>query len=162
MPVVLNKHDITCRIMRQFAAGERNPMKKCYAALEAMKIERLESAACTAAQAVAVCSVRDGELLRELSPAARVFVASNVVDVEKYSRSCRGEGGEVLFVGAMDWLPNQDGAEFLVYEIFPYLRQLVPTAQLVLAGRNPSEAMMRRFSGSPTSASPARLPTFAR
>ena len=63
VPVVLNKHDITCRILRQFAAGERNPLKKCYAALEAMKIERLESAVCASAQAVAVCSARDGELL---------------------------------------------------------------------------------------------------
>jgi glycosyltransferase involved in cell wall biosynthesis len=146
VPVVLNKHDITCRILRQFAAGERNPLKKCYASLEAMKIERLESAVCASAQAVAVCSARDGELLLELSPKAKTVVVPNVVDVEKYKPSCKNEDDEVLFVGAMDWLPNQDGAEFLVYEIFPYLRRLVPTAQLVLAGRNPPEAMLRRFS----------------
>ena len=145
VPVVLNKHDITCRILRQFAAGERNPLKKCYAALEAMKTERLETMTCASAQAVAVCSARDGELLRELSPTAKTFVVPNVVDVERYTPSCTGEDDTVLFVGAMDWLPNQDGAEFFVYEIFPYLRQLVPTAQLVLAGRNPSDAMMRRF-----------------
>ncbi len=63
VPVVLNKHDITCRIVRQFACGERNPLKKWYAVLEARKIERLEAVACASAQAVAVCSARDGELL---------------------------------------------------------------------------------------------------
>jgi len=145
VPVVLNKHDITCCIMRQFAAGERNPLKKGYATLEAMKIEHLESKVCASAQAVAVCSALDGDVLHELSPEAKTIVVPNVVDVERYKVSRHSEGGAVLFVGAMDWLPNQDGAEFLVYEILPYLRRLAPTAQVLLAGRNPSEAMVRRF-----------------
>jgi glycosyltransferase involved in cell wall biosynthesis len=149
VPVVLNKHDITCRIVRQFAAGERNPFKKWYALLEARKIERLEAAACAAAQAVAVCSARDEELLRELSPAARLFVAANVVDTGKYMPAAGGNNGSVLFVGAMDWLPNQDGAEFLLGEILPHLRQLAPNAQVILAGRNPPEAMLRRYAGIP-------------
>jgi glycosyltransferase involved in cell wall biosynthesis len=149
VPVVLNKHDITCRIVRQFAAGERNPFKKWYALLEARKIERLEAAACAAAQAVAVCSARDEELLRELSPPARLFVAANVVDTGKYMPAAGGNNGSVLFVGAMDWLPNQDGAEFLLGEILPHLRQLAPNAQVILAGRNPPEAMLRRYAGIP-------------
>jgi len=149
VPVVLNKHDITCRIVRQFAAGEPNPLKKCYAFLEAGKIQRLESAICASVQAVAVCSARDGELLRELSPAARVFVVPNVVEVDKYSPSSYHDGNSVLFVGAMDWLPNQDGAEFLIHEILPRLRQLVPTVRIILAGRNPSQAMLRRYAEFP-------------
>ena len=110
-------------------AGERNPLKKWYAALEARKIERLEAVACASAQAVAVCSARDGELLRELSPTARLFVAANVVDTGKYLPAGCGASGSVLFVGAMDWLPNQDGAEFLLCEILPHLRKLAPNAQ---------------------------------
>jgi glycosyltransferase involved in cell wall biosynthesis len=149
VPVVLNKHDITCRIVRQFASGEHNPFKRWYAALEARKIERLEAAVCASAQAVAVCSVRDGELLRELSPAAHLFVAANVVDTEKFAPAGYGDGGAVLFVGAMDWLPNQDGTEFLIREILPHLRELVPSARVILAGRNPSEAMLRRYADVP-------------
>ena len=149
VPVVLNKHDITCRIVRQFAASERNPLKKLYAALEAGKIERLEKSACDLAEAVAVCSACDGEVLREISPNVRQFVVPNVVDVEKYAPSAHGDGRTVLFVGAMDWLPNQDGADFLVHDILPRLRQLVPSVRVVLAGRNPSPAMLRRYAEFP-------------
>jgi glycosyltransferase involved in cell wall biosynthesis len=149
VPVVLNKHDITCRIVRQFAASERNPLKKLYAALEAMKIERLEAEACNQAKAVAVCSCCDGEVLSEIAPNVRRFVVPNVVDVEKYAPSIVGDGRTVLFVGAMDWLPNQDGAEFLVFEILPRLRQLVPSVRVVLAGRNPSPEFQRRFAEFP-------------
>jgi glycosyltransferase involved in cell wall biosynthesis len=149
VPVVLNKHDITCRIVRQFASSARNPFKERYAALEAGKIQRLEAAICNSAQAVAVCSARDGELLLELSPSARLFVAPNVVDVERYTPSVSGDGRTVLFVGAMDWLPNQDGAEFLVRDILPPLRRLVPTVRVILAGRNPPQALLRRYAEFP-------------
>jgi glycosyltransferase involved in cell wall biosynthesis len=149
LPVVLNKHDITCRIMRQFAVGERNPLKRLYALLEAAKIQRLEAALCASAQAVAVCSARDAELLRELSPAAKLFVVPNVMDIDKYAPATQGDRHSVLFVGAMDWLPNQDGVEFLVHDIFPLVRRLVPTAQVVLAGRNPSPAMLQRYAEFP-------------
>jgi glycosyltransferase involved in cell wall biosynthesis len=146
VPVVLNKHDITCRIVRQFAASERNPFKKLYAVLEASKIQRLEASVCDSAAAVAVCSTSDGEVLREISPKHRQFVVPNVVDVAKYAPSPRGDGHTVLFVGAMDWLPNQDGADFLVHDILPRLRQLVPTVGAVFAGRNPPRWLLRRFS----------------
>jgi len=149
VPVVLNKHDITCRIVRQFASSERNPLKKLYAALEANKIERLEAAACDMAEAVAVCSACDGDVLREISPNVRQFVVPNVVDVEKYAPAGSGDGHTVLFVGAMDWLPNQDGAEFLVFDILPRLRQLVPSVRVVLAGRNPSPEFISRFASFP-------------
>lgn len=149
VPVVLNKHDITCRIVRQFAAAERNPLKKIYALLEARKIERLEAAACDMAEAVAVCSTCDGDVLREISPKVRQFVVPNVVDVEKYALAGGGDGHTVLFVGAMDWLPNQDGAEFLVFDIMPRLRQLVPSVRVVLAGRSPSPEFMSRFASFP-------------
>jgi glycosyltransferase involved in cell wall biosynthesis len=148
VPVVLNKHDITCRIVRQFASAERNPLKKLYAMLEAKKIERLEAAACDMAEAVAVCSTCDGDVLREIS-LVRQFVVPNVVDVEKYAPAGGGDGRTVLFVGAMDWLPNQDGADFLVFDVLPRLRQLVPKVRVVLAGRNPSPAFISRFASFP-------------
>ena len=149
IPVLLNKHDITCRIVRQFARSEHNVLKKLYALLEARKIQALEASVCSSAHSVAVCSAQDQEALREISPSARMWIVPNVIDVDNYAPPALTKDHTVLFVGAMDWLPNQDGAEFLVYDIMPRLRQLVPTASVVIAGRNPSEEMVRRFSKFP-------------
>jgi glycosyltransferase involved in cell wall biosynthesis len=146
IPVLLNKHDITCRIVRQFARSERNLFKKLYASLEARKIHSLEASVCSSAEAVAVCSAQDLEALREIAPSANMWIVPNVIDTVKYAPAPPSQDHTVLFVGAMDWLPNQDGAEFLVYDVMPRLRQLVPTANIVIAGRNPSEEMVRRFS----------------
>ncbi len=145
VPVLLNKHDITCRIVRQFADAERNLAKKYYALLESRKIQRLEATTCESADRVAVCSQCDLDVLRNISPTASLSVLSNVIDVTRYPHRAAGDGHTVLFVGAMDWLPNQDGAEFLVFDILPRLRQLAPTARVVIAGRNPSGSMLQRF-----------------
>ena len=149
VPVLLNKHDVTCRIVRQFARFERNLLKKLYALLEARKIQSLEARVCSSAHSVAVCSAQDLQDLREISPSARMWIVPNVIDVDKYAPAPPAQDHTVLFVGAMDWLPNRDGAEFLVYDVMPRLRQLVPTAHIVIAGRNPSAEMLRRFAQFP-------------
>ncbi|HEX8926337.1 MAG TPA: glycosyltransferase, partial [Terriglobales bacterium] len=149
VPVLLNKHDITCRIVRQFARSERNVFKKLYATLEARKIQSLEARVCADAHSVAVCSAQDMSVLREIAPTAHMSIVPNVIDVDKYAPTNAAQDHTIVFVGAMDWLPNQDGAEFLVCQILPRLRQLVPTTEVVIAGRNPSEEMVRRFSEFP-------------
>ena len=149
IPVVMNKHDITCNIVRQFAGASPNPLKRFYASMEAHKIERLEVEACRRAQAVAVCSVDDARALTDLAGGLRHFVVPNVVDADKYTPHPVGDGHSVVFVGAMDWLPNQDGADFLVFDILPRLRQLVPGARIVLAGRNPSPEFIARYADFP-------------
>ncbi len=149
IPVVMNKHDITCNIVRQFADTSHNLFKRLYAGMEAHKIERLEIEACRRAQAVAVCSVDDARALDDITGGLRQFVVPNVVDADKYTPHPVGDGHSVVFVGAMDWLPNKDGADFLVFDILPRLRQLVPSARIVLAGRNPSPEFIARYGDYP-------------
>ncbi len=43
----------------------------------------------------------------------------------------------LAFVGTLNFEPNVDAVRFLVDEIWPLVRARVPTAELVLAGRNP-------------------------
>src|SRR5262249_61595304 len=50
----------------------------------------------------------------------------------------------LVFLGAMDWLPNEDGMLFFADEVLPRLRKLVPTAQITVVGRNPSPKLLER------------------
>ncbi len=43
----------------------------------------------------------------------------------------------VLFLGSMDWLPNQDGVEYFVREVWPLIRRARPGATFQVVGRNP-------------------------
>ena len=145
VPIVLNKHDITYEIVERFLKRERNPLKLIYGWAEYRQLRRFESRSCGEVAAVWVCSERDRQLLARDNASVPFMVVPNAVDVENYKPSDADDGHSVLFVGAMDWLPNRDAVEFFVSEIMPELRRLVPGVSFVVAGREPPEDFRRRF-----------------
>jgi glycosyltransferase involved in cell wall biosynthesis len=48
-----------------------------------------------------------------------------------------------VFVGSMDWLPNQDGVEHFVNRIWPEIREKRPNAAFQVVGRNPPPRVRR-------------------
>ena len=146
IPVFLDKHDLTYEVMGHFLDYEKNPLKQIYGRLELRKVRRFEVDACANSAAVLACSDRDAEMIRSVCPKVRIPVLPNVVDVKSYPPSVDDDGRTLLFVGAMDWFPNRDAVDFFIAEILPVVRILAPGARFVVAGRNPSRAVLRRYS----------------
>jgi glycosyltransferase involved in cell wall biosynthesis len=149
IPILLNKHDITHEIIERFLAHEWNPVKRLYGQVEKRKVRRLEIDACASSTAVLACSERDEKLIRSLCPKAETAIVPNVVDVGSYEPSYEDDGRTVLYVGAMDWFPNRDAVDYFISEILPTLKQLVPAARFVVAGRNPSCKIRQRYRNLP-------------
>jgi glycosyltransferase involved in cell wall biosynthesis len=145
VPVILNKHDITHVILRRYLGFERNPLKIGYAWMEYRKLRRWETHACAVSASVFACSECDRDILQALSPGARFAVVPNVIDVTKYEPAKTDDGKTILYVGALDWFPNQDAVTFFGTEIFPKLRELAPEATFRVVGRHPPEELRRRF-----------------
>ncbi|MEO1620654.1 MAG: glycosyltransferase, partial [Cyanobacteria bacterium J06632_3] len=77
--------------------------------------------------------------LKELSGKENIHVISNGVDLDIFPLRLKDPGGQSLvFIGAMDNLPNIDAVTFLAQEIFPLVRQNYPQATLSLVGARPS------------------------
>jgi polysaccharide biosynthesis protein PslH len=146
-PVVLNKHTIISEEIERYLGYESKQLHRAYGRLERELMLRWERQACAMVSMVLACSERDAERLRGLSPRARVRVAPNVVDTDTYRPAEGDDGRTVLFVGAMDWMPNRDAVEFFVRKSWPLLRNLAPQARLVVAGRNPPPEFVRSFAG---------------
>ena len=145
VPVLLNKHDITHVILGRYLRHQRNPFVKAYGWTEYGKLKRWELAACRTAAGVIACSELDREILEDYCPGLRVAVAPNIIDPDDYSVSDHDDGRTALYVGAMDWYPNQDAVEFFARRILPSLRRSVPGIRFVVAGRNPTDSFRRKF-----------------
>jgi glycosyltransferase involved in cell wall biosynthesis len=145
IPVWLNKDDVAHVLLQRYVALEKNPVKAAYGWLEYRKMRRWEGRACSEVTAVLMCSEADCEVLRPVAPRARLTVIPNVVDTEHYQAAGSGDDRTVLYVGALDWFPNRDAAEFFIVEVFPELRRLVPDARFVVAGRKPAEDFRCRW-----------------
>ena len=48
-----------------------------------------------------------------------------------------------MFVGSLDWLPNQDGVRYFVKRIWPDVRRQHPQAVFQIVGRNPTSSVVQ-------------------
>ena len=137
VPVVLNEHNVECRLLASQAAIEASPWKRAVKRQQVAPLARFERAACERADRVLSCSGPDAEQLAMLAPGARVTVVPNGVDLEFFrGPSADAEDNRTLvFVGGMGWLPNRDGVEYFLADILPRIRR-THAARLTVIGRS--------------------------
>jgi glycosyltransferase involved in cell wall biosynthesis len=87
-------------------------------------------------------SERDRDLFRVLARQAHIAVVPNGVDLEGFapSTSMRTKHS-LLFLGMMNYHPNDDGVQFFLKEIFPAIRASIPDVHLTIVGGEPSAAV---------------------
>ncbi|WP_051951398.1 glycosyltransferase [Actinacidiphila yeochonensis] len=71
--------------------------------------------------------------------AGRTAVVPNTYPATRPPERPRTGGAVILFQGSFDWAPNADAAEWMVREVLPLVRERVPNATVVLAGRSAPE-----------------------
>jgi glycosyltransferase involved in cell wall biosynthesis len=85
---------------------------------------------------VFVCSETDRRHLRRVGFGANVAVIPNGIRIPAKVPNVTQEQ-TVLFIGSLGYRPNRDGAERLLTRIWPMIRERVPGARLLIAGRSP-------------------------
>jgi polysaccharide biosynthesis protein PslH len=146
-PKVLWQHNVEAVVMERQAANEVNPLARAYLRIEAGRLRRFEK---NAARAFDHCVMVSDQDCRTMAARYDVRHTSSIptgVDLQ-YLRPEPEESGtsEVVFVGSMDWLPNQDAAFYFVREILPHIRKVMPVT-FVIVGRNPPVTIRRLEAG---------------
>jgi len=145
-PKVLFQHNVEAVIRRRQVEHADNPVARAYLWQEARKLRRFEQ---RAARTFDHCIMVSDADCRTMEEQYGVFNTSSIptgVDVD-YFRSGGPESGDpsMVFVGSMDWLPNQDAVEWFVSSVLPLVRREVD-ARFIVVGRNPPKSI-RALSG---------------
>lgn len=144
-PRVLNAHNIESVIVQRLAQHEASPWKKRLIEWQYAKTRRAEADAHRLFDRSVVVSEVDRAALERLIPGVSVSVVPNGVEVDDSDPTTSPpEPNVMVFVGAMDWLPNVDAVTFFVREVFPRITQHVPPAQFWVVGRNPPVSVIRQ------------------
>ena len=105
-------------------------------------LKRYEHHYCQKFSHLVVTTAEDQNQIRRLSGKNNTSVIPNGVDLEAFSYRERDPGGQQLvFIGAMDNLPNIDAVTFLAKEILPLVIATYPEATLSLVGARPTLAV---------------------
>lgn len=109
------------------------------------KAQALERRAVEAYDASVVCSEEDAAALAATAgdeAAARIAVIPNGVNTVQFAATPLPPEPAVLFPGYFGYAPNSDGARWFCVEVWTRVRQSVPDATLVLAGRKPTPEVL--------------------
>jgi glycosyltransferase involved in cell wall biosynthesis len=142
VPRIAVAHNVESLIWRRYVETTTNVFKKAFLENQRRKFEDVERRSLCAADRVVAVSEEDAALIRGNFGQPRVDVVDNGVDPEYYARVAGERDREtILFLGALDWRPNQDALDLLLNRVFPEVRRQVPAAKLLIVGRNPAAAL---------------------
>ena len=139
VPRILFQHNVEARIWERHAVVGRTPLHRGYFGLQHRRMRRNEAALCARFDGVIAVSESDAQELRSSYGLAHVESVPTGVNTDffRLADSARRESKHLLFLGAMDWMPNADGVQWFVKEVLSLVRREDPEIRLTIVGRDP-------------------------
>lgn len=146
VPKLLDFADMDSQKWLVYAQHRGFPMSLLYAK-EGRRLERVERGLVRAFDLCTTISTNELESLMSLDRGAEADWFPNGVDLDYFHPSAaRSESGIVVFVGRMDYFPNEDAMLWFREAVWPLIRERQPGLRLRIVGANPS-ARLRRLDG---------------
>ncbi|MFN6105045.1 MAG: glycosyltransferase [Planctomycetaceae bacterium] len=143
-PSVLFEHNVEAEIFERHAQTDPGWVRRKFMGYQAAKMRRFEGWAGRQFTRVVAVSERDREQYERRYGWKHVDVIDTAVDIDHYRPiDCAKLPGMVVFVGSLDWLPNVDGLQWFVADVWPLVRREHPEARLRLVGRNPNPEIQK-------------------
>ena len=146
--LILDMHNVESDLAGQLHRADRARSAAARLAT-ALAIRRLERKALSLVDRVWVCSSEDRERLMTLFPYTvpidvvpnGIPHAGDIPETLPDEPAADTNFPVILLVGHLDYPPNVDAAKRLAGSILPRIRQTLPAARLVIAGRRPKPAV---------------------
>ncbi len=141
-PKVLFTHNVEATIWRRHYEVASNPVWKAISWQEWRKMETAERRYLRLADRVLTVSETDRDTFASFVEREKLSVIPTGVDVDYFQPMPVEEtANSLVFIGSMDWLPNEDAIFYFVDEILPLIKQQCSQVSLEVVGRNPSRKL---------------------
>lgn len=132
--MVIDQHNVESQLLARMAPLSAAPLRPLLR-WQFNRVERLERECVGQADTVLACSDVDAEQLRAMG-AKRVHVVPNGVKLPDFAPR-ESTGDDLVFVGSMDWWPNEDAVLRLAREVWPLVSSELSAGKLMVVGRSP-------------------------
>lgn len=145
--IVLRNHNIEHLIWHRVINNEPNPLKRWAIRYFSRQLKRYECNLGSQIDAFAAISEPDYQFFKECYHNIPGMVIPFGVDLENYpeNEDYMPSGTPELFhVGSMNWLPNVEGIEWFLDEVWPQIHEKFPEITFTIAGRQIPEKISQR------------------
>lgn len=140
--IVADAHNVEHDNLQRVARESRSALRRLLFSAFAWRLRPEEARTAEMVDRLFTVSDRDRTLFRALAPRAHVAIIPNGVDLEGFVPSMAGrKTHSLLFVGMMNYHPNDDGVRYFLDEIYPLIRASLPDVHLTIVGGEPSAAV---------------------
>ncbi|NML64673.1 glycosyltransferase [Hymenobacter sp. RP-2-7] len=148
-PLVVRAHNVEYRIWETLAQGERNPLKKWYFQHLARRMKSFERWSLHRVDAVAAITPEDIARLQALGCPVPLALVPAAVELGAFQPdlAARPRSHTAFMIGSLNWLPNLEGLEWLLREVWPAVHAELPELELHVAGSHPPAHLTSRPPG---------------
>ena len=139
-PVVLRAHNIEYLIWEKVAENEDNLLKKIYLKSLAKKLKTHEISVIKKSDAIISITENDKKEFQKINSKIPVHVAPVGLDPDDYAIENSTIEFCLFHLGSMDWLPNIEGVNWLLKEVWPLIEN--KEIKLYLAGRKMPDELL--------------------
>ena len=137
--IALRSHNIEHEIWQRTALKETSWPKRQYLKHLALRIERFEKGLTNKYDFILPITSRDGIILNNMGNTKPSFVVPVGVDAENLASFTLNNNNSIFYIGALDWIPNQEGLQWFINNIWGHISSTYPNLILHIAGRNAPE-----------------------
>lgn len=143
--LVLDEHNIEYDLQRRSAEADKSIARWAYNALNWRKLRKEERRSWSTCDGIVVTSPRDQALLINGRSQLKSAIVPNGVDVEAFKpSSVPPDPNRILFFGAINYFPNQDGLVHFLDNTFPLIVQKQPDTRLWIVGPGARKPVVSR------------------
>lgn len=141
-PRIVFEHNVEFLLRKRKWRIEKHPLRKLILNTEWRRTRTVEGKVCRSFSHIVTVSKADQQTLHDEFGIDNVSTIPAAVDTEFFRPTeGRPQSGRMVFVGSMDWEPNEDGIVWFLSEVYPRIRRAVPDASCSIVGRSPSSRL---------------------
>lgn len=147
IPLTFDAHNVETEIAWRLFKSEKNIFRKFALKWNHGRLREYERQSLAKFDLTLAVSERDRQQIMEISKSDRVVVIENGVDTDYFNIPHGNvKGKKLVFVGSMDWWPNEQGILSFVSTTWKHILAQDEEVTLYVVGRNPSKKI-RDLSG---------------
>lgn len=133
--VILRAHNIEHLIWRRMSLQTRNPIKRLYLKDLARTLMKFEKSAINKVDGVVAITRKDASFFRATTHKPVIDLPFGVFSGQIAADAPPIKGKKLFHIGAMNWMPNEEGMRWFLDDIWPELHRLYRGLNITLAGR---------------------------
>ena len=134
--ISLRAHNVEHLIWERKTIHEKSFLRKAYLGNMAKRLKRYELELAQDVDALVPISDLDASYFRENGINLPMVTVPAGLRLDHYPLTKLPDLNSIFYIGALDWLPNQEGLEWFLSNVFDRLLSELPELKLHVAGRN--------------------------